>query len=93
MPRFEAVRERAAHYELTRRELEVLRLEAEGLNSQEIGARWHVSDSTVRYHFSNAARKISAGTPVQAGALAVLLGIIRPRARRNRITQRRTKRS
>jgi len=80
MPPYEVDRERAAARHLTERELEVLCLAAEGMSSQEIGARLHISDITVRTHFGHVGAKLGAHSPTEVGARAVALGILRPPA-------------
>lgn len=52
--------------ELTRRELEVLGLIAQGLRNREISARLHISDKTVGNHVSNVFRKLQVADRVQA---------------------------
>ncbi|HXH23470.1 MAG TPA: helix-turn-helix transcriptional regulator [Dehalococcoidia bacterium] len=64
--------------------LEVLRLAAEGLNSQETGLRLHISENTVRTHFARVAGKLGARNACQLGARAVELGILRPSDVNNR---------
>jgi DNA-binding NarL/FixJ family response regulator len=78
MAAYEVDEVRAAEYRLSPRELEVLRLAVEGLNSQEIGLRLHISENTVRTHFAHVARKLGARNACQVGACAVELGILRP---------------
>jgi len=52
--------------ELTPRELEVLRLIAQGLRNREISARLHISEKTVGNHVSNVFRKLQVADRVQA---------------------------
>jgi NarL family two-component system response regulator LiaR len=56
---------------LTERELEVLRLMAEGLNNAEIAERLTVSLSTVKYHISNILGKLQVDNRVAAVSVAM----------------------
>jgi DNA-binding CsgD family transcriptional regulator/tetratricopeptide (TPR) repeat protein len=60
---------------LTTRELEVLRLLAEGLRNSEIAARLVVSPKTVDHHVSAVLRKLDVRTRGEAGAEAARLGL------------------
>ncbi len=57
--------------ELTRRERDVLRLLADGLSNEEIGARLFISAETVRTHIRKAMDKLGADTRTQAVARAL----------------------
>jgi DNA-binding NarL/FixJ family response regulator len=63
---------------LTKREVEVLRLVAEGLNNQAIAQRLFVSDHTVHRHLANILRKLSVSTRAAAVAQAARKGILNP---------------
>ena len=63
---------------ITKRELEVLRLVAEGLNNQTIAERLFVSDHTVHRHLANILRKLSVSTRAAAVAQAVRRGLLNP---------------
>jgi DNA-binding NarL/FixJ family response regulator len=63
---------------LTRRELEVLGLLAQGLRNPEIAARLFVSTKTVEHHVSAILAKLEAGTRVEAARMAENLGILDP---------------
>jgi len=67
---------RASQGGLTRRELEVLRLVAEGLNNQTIAERLFVSDHTVHRHLANILSKLSVSTRAAAVAQAARRGIL-----------------
>ena len=61
---------------LTGRELEVLRLLAEGLSNREVGARLFISLPTVKSHTRSIYGKLGAGGRAEAVALARDLGIL-----------------
>jgi DNA-binding NarL/FixJ family response regulator len=61
---------------LTAREIDVLRLLAEGLSHEEIGSRLSISSETVRTHVRKAADRLGAATRTQAVAMALRSGII-----------------
>lgn len=61
---------------LSERELEVLRLIAEGLNNQEIGIRLVLSPHTVKVHTRNIYAKLGVHNRTQAAARARLLGLL-----------------
>lgn len=56
--------------DLTPRQLEVLRLIAEGLTLQEVGERLWLARSTVKTHLSNVMQALGARTRSHAVALA-----------------------
>jgi DNA-binding NarL/FixJ family response regulator len=61
--------------DLTKREMEVLRLVAEGMNNQSIAERLFVSDHTVHRHLANILRKLSVSTRAAAVAQAARRGL------------------
>jgi DNA-binding NarL/FixJ family response regulator len=61
---------------LTPRELEILRLVAEGATNQEIGRKLHLSTGTVRNYNSAIFRKLGVGGRTQAAVRAIELGIV-----------------
>jgi DNA-binding NarL/FixJ family response regulator len=71
-----AVRPERASSRLTERELDVLRLLAEGLTHEEIGARLSIASETVRTHARKAADRLGAKTRTQAVASAIRLGLV-----------------
>lgn len=62
--------------DLTTRELEVLRLAAEGKTNAAIAASLHLSVNTVRNHMQNAISKLQAHSKLEAVSVAVREGII-----------------
>ena len=69
-------RDTAPNGKLTARELDVLRLLAEGLQHEEIGRRLGISSETVRTHLRKASDRLGATTRTQAVATALRLGLI-----------------
>lgn len=63
--------------ELTRREVEVLKLLAEGTSNREIAEKLHLSIHTVRKHVQNISTKLEAHSKLEAVSKAIRLGIIR----------------
>lgn len=59
---------------LTEREVEVLRLVAQGLSNQDIARKLHISDPTVRTHVSNIMSKLYLANRVQAALYALREG-------------------
>ncbi len=62
---------------LTERELEVVRLVAEGLSNKEIGARLFVSPNTVRVHLRNIFTKLGAQSRTEVTIIAVRNGWVK----------------
>jgi ATP/maltotriose-dependent transcriptional regulator MalT len=60
----------AGNLGLTPRELDVLRLVAEGLSNGQIGSRLFISTKTVSVHVSNILAKLSVGSRTEAAAVA-----------------------
>lgn len=63
---------------LTKREEECLLWAAEGKTSDETAMILHISESTVRFHLNNAAKKLNVRTRCHAIARAIHLGLITP---------------
>ncbi|HSR34283.1 MAG TPA: response regulator transcription factor [Anaerolineae bacterium] len=70
-----ASRPRAPFDELTERELEVLRLIADGLNNREIAEMLVISDKTVKTHVSSILSKLHLGDRTQAAIYALRHGL------------------
>jgi DNA-binding NarL/FixJ family response regulator len=66
--------------ELSDRELEILRLIAEGHANKEIARRLVISERTARTHVSNILRKLGLSSRTQAALLAVREGLATPPA-------------
>ena len=66
---------------LSRQELKVLRLVAEGLTNPEIGARLYLSRHTVKEYLSHAMRKLEVTNRIEAVRKATELGLIEGAAR------------
>jgi NarL family two-component system response regulator LiaR len=58
-------------YDLTEREIEVLRLMVEGLNNSEIADRLIIGLSTAKFHVSNVLTKLGVTNRIEAVSLAV----------------------
>lgn len=57
--------------DLTRRELQILRMVAEGLKTQPIAEKLNISEATVRNHVQNILTKLEAHSRLEAVALAM----------------------
>lgn len=60
---------------LTRREIEILQLVAEGLSNKEIGSRLSITEGTVKNHVHNALEKLHLENRIQAAAYVVRQGM------------------
>jgi DNA-binding NarL/FixJ family response regulator len=65
-----------AHELLTARELEVLRLLAQGLLNKEIARRLAITERTVKFHVSAILSKLGAGNRTEAVSLAAQQGLV-----------------
>jgi DNA-binding NarL/FixJ family response regulator len=63
--------------DLTTREVEVLRLVAEGKENSQIAGELYISPKTVKNHVANILGKLSIENRVQAAVFAVRAGIVR----------------
>ena len=61
---------------LTRRELEVLRLVAEGHSNKEIAFELDISDHTVKFHVNSILTKLGARSRTEAATIAARLGLL-----------------
>jgi DNA-binding NarL/FixJ family response regulator len=61
---------------LSRRELEVLALIAEGITNREIGERLFISQKTVAVHIGNILSKLGASGRVEAAMVAIRLELV-----------------
>jgi len=61
---------------LTKRELDVLQLLADGLSNKSIGARLGISDQTVKFHVASITGKLGVHSRVAAVRLALRRGLI-----------------
>jgi two-component system, NarL family, response regulator len=68
--------EHAPHVALSPRELEVLKLIAEGLRNKEIGGRLNIAEDTVKIHVKNIFTKLNVIDRTQAVVSAMKRGII-----------------
>lgn len=62
--------------DLTPREVEVLRMLAEGLGNREMAGRLGISDHTVKFHISSILDKLGASTRTEAVTMGIRMGII-----------------
>jgi DNA-binding NarL/FixJ family response regulator len=74
-PRRSAEAESAAR-ELTRRELEILRLVADGHSNSQLARMLWVTEQTVKFHLSNIYRKLSVANRTEASRWAQLNGLL-----------------
>ena len=65
-------------HNLTRRELEILRLVAEGSSNSQLGQMLWVTEQTVKFHLSNIYRKLDVTNRTEASRWAQLHGLLPP---------------
>ena len=76
--RLSGVESKASRHDLTKREVEILRLVAEGhSNSQLAGMLW-VTEQTVKFHLSNIYRKLDVANRTEASRWAQVNGLLTP---------------
>src|SRR5206468_12815783 len=68
--------EREPAPELTRRELEILRLVAEGHSNLQLAQMLWVTEQTVKFHLSNIYRKLQVANRTEASRWAQLNGLL-----------------
>jgi DNA-binding NarL/FixJ family response regulator len=64
--------------DLTRRELEILQLVAEGHSNAQLARRLWVTEQTVKFHLSNIYRKLDVSNRTEASRWAQLNGLLTP---------------
>jgi DNA-binding NarL/FixJ family response regulator len=74
----EAARARADSFSLTPREMDVLRLLADGMTNKEIGGRLSIAEDTVKKHVQNIIWKMRAADRTQAAIVAYRAGLLDP---------------
>lgn len=62
--------------ELTMREIEILRMLAEGLGNKEIAVQLGISEHTVKFHISSILDKLGASTRTEAVTSGIRMGLI-----------------
>lgn len=67
---------RIEHLDLTRREVEILKLVAEGLSNAELAKMLWVTEQTVKFHLSNTYRKLNVSNRTEASRWAQLNGLL-----------------
>jgi DNA-binding NarL/FixJ family response regulator len=65
-------------HDLTRRELEILRLVAEGHSNGELAKRLWVTEQTIKFHLSNIYRKLGVSNRTEASRWAQINGLLAP---------------
>jgi two-component system, NarL family, response regulator YdfI len=66
----------AAFDDLTTREIEVLRMMADGLGNKQIASRLGISDHTIKFHISSILDKLGASSRTEAVTLGIRMGLI-----------------
>ena len=77
-PAEETARARAESFTLTPRELDVLRLLADGMTNKEIGGQLAIAEDTVKKHVQNIIWKLRAADRTQAAIVAYRAGLLDP---------------
>ncbi len=76
-----------ARARLTRREIEILRLVAEGRSNREVARLLWVTDQTVKFHLANTYRKLGVRNRLEAGRWALARGLVRVDVEPQTVTQ------
>lgn len=66
----------ATHFELTAREIEILRAVSQGYKRKEIGEQLEISTGTVGNHINSIYRKLNVGSNIQAVIEAMRVGLL-----------------
>jgi DNA-binding NarL/FixJ family response regulator len=66
----------ALHDPLTPREMDVLRMLADGLSNKEVALQLHISEHTVKYHLSSVFGKLGVSSRTEAVMVGIQRGII-----------------
>jgi DNA-binding NarL/FixJ family response regulator len=74
----EAVPPKQGESPLTKRELEILRLAADGRSNGEIARTLWVTEQTIKFHLSNIYRKLDVANRTEASRWAHLRGLLKP---------------
>ncbi len=69
----------SARARLTRREIEILGLVAEGRSNRQVGQLLWVTDQTVKFHLANAYRKLGVRERFEASQWAITRGLVKDR--------------
>ena len=72
---------RERHNELTRRELEILTLVAEGHSNSQLARMLWVTEQTIKFHLSNIYRKLDVSNRTEASRWAQLNGLLPDKSR------------
>ena len=75
-PAAEHLAEKLPSAALTPREIEVLRLMADGASNKIIAHKLGISDHTVKFHVTSILSKMNAGTRTEAVTLGVRMGLV-----------------
>jgi DNA-binding NarL/FixJ family response regulator len=75
-PRLTAAEAQPAAHDLTRRELEILQLVAEGHSNSQLARMLWVTEQTVKFHLSNIYRKLDVANRTEASRWAQLNGLL-----------------
>lgn len=71
-----AAESRAAKHDLTKREVEILRLVAEGHSNSQLARMLWVTEQTVKFHLSNIYRKLDVANRTEASRWAQVNGLL-----------------
>jgi DNA-binding NarL/FixJ family response regulator len=75
-PAVESTQTRSSAPDLTRREVEILQLVAEGHSNAQLARRLWVTEQTVKFHLSNIYRKLDVSNRTEASRWAQLNGLL-----------------